>query len=345
MRRYKRRQDLPFISIVVPVRNEEKNLRSLLESIMQLDYPFEKMEVILVDDESEDGTSEIAHSYAKRFRCDYRVISADHSKESELRAKTLPLAQGIDIASGELILMTDGDCVVPRNWARAMISYFSDRVGIVCGITLPRLNLAPGFPMTWFESVDWSFLLGVCAGFAGIAKPLALIGNNYAVRRETYEELGTFRAMEYNSIDDMALQRAVQKSGKWRTVFPVDWQTVVKTLPIGGIVAQARQRRRWAKGKDIMDRFGQMILVFAILTHLTWPLWIYLWDEVGIAAAALVAIGDYIVITSALLRTKEYKPLVFAVFYPFYTFIYGWLMVFFLLSSRTVQWKSRPFNG
>lgn len=345
VRRYDRRRDEPFISIVVPVRNEEANLCRLLDSLLQLDYPQDKLELILVDDESEDSTKAIALSYSSKFQCAYKVIDADHSKEAELRAKTLPLAQGIDVAKGELILMTDGDCVVPKSWARGMVSYFGNRVGIVCGVTLPRLTQAPGFPSTWFESVDWSYLLGVCAGFSGIARPLALIGNNYAVRREAYDALGTFRSMEYNSIDDMALMRAVRKSSDWKVAFPVDHETVVKTLPIGGVIAQARQRRRWAKGKDIMDGASQLILIFAMLTHLTWPLWIYLWGTTGLLAAVTIAVGDYIVIATTLLRTKAYKPLLFTVFYPLYTLIYGWLMVVFLFTGKTVQWKSRPFSG
>jgi cellulose synthase/poly-beta-1,6-N-acetylglucosamine synthase-like glycosyltransferase len=77
-RSYKRRTDEPFISIVVPVRNEEANLASLLDSLLKLDYPTHKMEIILVNDESEDRTRDIALSNASRFACSYRVIDADH---------------------------------------------------------------------------------------------------------------------------------------------------------------------------------------------------------------------------------------------------------------------------
>jgi cellulose synthase/poly-beta-1,6-N-acetylglucosamine synthase-like glycosyltransferase len=344
-RSYTRRTDEPFVSIVVPVRNEEANLASLLDSMLKLDYPVHRMEIILVDDESEDRTKEIALAYTSRFACMYRVIDADHSKEQSLTAKTLPLAQGLDITKGELVLMTDGDCVVPRTWARGMVSYFTEDVGIVCGLTLPDLKKEPGFPMTWFEAVDWSYLLGVCAGFAGLSHPLALIGNNYAVRRSAYEQMGTFRAMDFNYIDDMALQRAALKSGKWRIVFPVDFRSVVRTLPMGGLTSQARQRRRWTKGKDIMDRFGQMMLVFAVITHLSWPLWIVLWGIPGAAAAAIIALGDYLVIGFTLLRARVRPPLMVTLFYPIYTFLYGWLMIFFLLSGKTVQWKARSFSG
>jgi len=220
-----------------------------------------------------------------------------------------------------------------------------DDVGIVCGLTLPDLRKSPGFPITWFEAVDWSYLLGVCAGFAGISRPLALIGNNYSVRRSAYEEMGTFRVMEFNSIDDMALQRAAKKSGKWRIVFPVDSRMVVKTLPMGSLASQARQRRRWTKGKDIMDGFGQLLLVFAVVTHLSWPLWIWLWGIPGLVGAATVALGDYLVIGTTLIRSRVFPPLVLILFYPVYAFLYGWLMLFYLLSGKTVQWKARPFNG
>jgi cellulose synthase/poly-beta-1,6-N-acetylglucosamine synthase-like glycosyltransferase len=257
----------------------------------------------------------------------------------------LPLAQGIDVAQNEFVLMTDGDCVVPASWAKTMVSYFADGVGIVCGVTLPRLEAEPGFPLTWFECIDWSYLLGVCAGFASVGQPLALIGNNYAVRRSTYLELGTFRKMEFNSIDDIALQRAVMKSGRWSIAFPVDAEMVVRTLPMGGVSKQAKQRRRWAKGKDIMDPLGQAILGFAVMTHLTWPFWISLWGLWGLLGAAMIGVGDMLVIASTLLKTRAGKPIRLIFLYPFYTFLYGWMLVFYLITTKTVQWKARPFAG
>ena len=147
------------VSIVIPVYNSENCLEELVRRITEVMNKFRTFEIILVNDESEDRTLEVAESFGDRFTCSYRVIDADHSKEDVLCAKTLPLAQGLDAARGELALMTDGDCEVPRTWARAMVSYFTDDVAVVCGVTLPDLSRSPGFPTTWLEAVDWSYLL------------------------------------------------------------------------------------------------------------------------------------------------------------------------------------------
>lgn len=108
----KNREYEPLVSIVTAARNEEHNIRACVESLIQIQYPKEKLEIIVVDDNSTDATSQIIHELAEKYS-NVKVINAKQSID-RLRGKANAITQGIDISSGEIILMTDADCVVPH---------------------------------------------------------------------------------------------------------------------------------------------------------------------------------------------------------------------------------------
>ncbi len=109
-------------------------------------YPVEKIELIIVNDDSTDNTKQLAVELGKQLPFDVRVIDAVHGPNEILPpTKTLPLAQGIDAATGEFVLMTDGDCEVPPDWARDIVDHFEPGIGLVCGITLPDYKSSPDF--------------------------------------------------------------------------------------------------------------------------------------------------------------------------------------------------------
>lgn len=95
------------ISIVIPVYNGEKILNQCLESVLNQTY--ENYEVIVVNNNSTDGTKDIISEFQKR---DNRIKYAFEKYISRGAARNA----GIRIAVGEIIAMTDGDCIVPENW-------------------------------------------------------------------------------------------------------------------------------------------------------------------------------------------------------------------------------------
>src|SRR3990167_9148920 len=93
-----------YISVVVPAFNEEKYLSRCLESFKQQDYPKEKFEVIVVDNNSTDKTPKIAQSYEARLvGCQVRGVAVSRQA-------------GGQAAKGEIIAGTDADTVVSTNW-------------------------------------------------------------------------------------------------------------------------------------------------------------------------------------------------------------------------------------
>lgn len=340
---YPTRNDNPSVSIVIPVRNEEHQIRGILDSLLHIDYPSERLEVIVVNDFSEDRTREIALTYRNRFPCRYEVRDTFDESDGKLILKTRPLAQGIDVATGEIILMTDADCVVPQDWVRSMVAYFTDDVGMVCGTTLPHPRENARFPLTLMETLDWLFLLGSCTGMSGKGHPQALIGNNYSVRKAAYEDIGTFRSLAIADLDDIVLLKAMGRSGRWKIVFPAYRGVMVYTRPLQSLRELARQRRRWLKGIRHVGWRGRCVLALGAAAHVTLPLWPILLGAWSLLPFCLLILGDGAVLGGMLRHYRLSRMAWFIPIYPLFTCLYGLILTGLLLGGRKVNWKSRQF--
>jgi glycosyltransferase involved in cell wall biosynthesis len=115
----------PFISIVIPTKNNEALIDKCMKSISELDYPKDRIEVIISDGKSTDKTREIAERYGAK------VIIDDGN--SICSARNIAFA----IAKGEYVAMCDADCVVDKNWLKNCVKYFDDpKVGGIGGANL-----------------------------------------------------------------------------------------------------------------------------------------------------------------------------------------------------------------
>ena len=112
----------PTISVIVPVLNMGKTIRATMDSLMKLDYPKDLLEIVVVDGLSKDETRNIVEEYP--------VTLVDQEGKGLNAARNT----GIKYSSGELLAYTDGDCVLPENWAIKIANNFDDPViGFVGG--------------------------------------------------------------------------------------------------------------------------------------------------------------------------------------------------------------------
>lgn len=118
-------QILPFISVVIPVKNAGRFISQCLNSLNNLNYPKDRYEVIIVDSSSTDKTRELAASRGAR------VVIADG--ESVCAGRN----SGFKAAKGEIIAFSDADCVMDRDWLFNAVKYFKDeKIGCVGGPSL-----------------------------------------------------------------------------------------------------------------------------------------------------------------------------------------------------------------
>ncbi len=104
----------PLVSIIVPVKNEAKLLANFLKSVKQLNYPQEKIEVIIADGRSTDNTKAVAFKYGAKV--------VDNPKQTVGPGRNI----AYKIAKGELIAFSDADCLVDKDWLENSLKYFSD---------------------------------------------------------------------------------------------------------------------------------------------------------------------------------------------------------------------------
>lgn len=114
--------NLPVVSIIIPVRNAGETIEDLLKSLINLDYPKEKIEIIIIDGRSTDDTIEKALKYP------VKILTEPGFGPSYARKI------GIEASRGEVLAFTDGDCIVPREWVRVIVEDLSrPEIGCVGG--------------------------------------------------------------------------------------------------------------------------------------------------------------------------------------------------------------------
>lgn len=104
----------PFVSVVVGIRNEEKFIEECIESLINLDYPQDSYEIIIVDGMSTDKTRDIVQKYPVKLLL--------NEKKNVAAARNL----GVKNARGELVAFTDGDCKVNSQWLKVLVHEMQD---------------------------------------------------------------------------------------------------------------------------------------------------------------------------------------------------------------------------
>ncbi|GIW94889.1 MAG: hypothetical protein KatS3mg110_2930 [Pirellulaceae bacterium] len=205
------RQPYPKVSIVLAARNEERHVRSAIQTLSRMDYPH--LEIIAVDDRSTDGTREILEQLAAQ---DSRisVLHIDSLPEGWL-GKNHALYRGAERARGEWILFTDADVFMKADTLRRAVHY-AQQQNVDLLAALPGLEM-PGW---WLETFALVFMLFFCLYFQPWrarrpnSRSYIGVGAFTLVRASTYHELGGHRPIAMRPDDDVRLGKLFKEHGK-----------------------------------------------------------------------------------------------------------------------------------
>ena len=126
--------ELPPVSILIPMYNEEQVLEYVLDALLECDYPKELMEIIPINDNSTDKTKELLDKYEKK----YDIIKPIH-RHSELRGKVAGLNDALKIVKNEIILVFDADYRPSKELINQLVLAFKDpEAGAVMGRVIPH---------------------------------------------------------------------------------------------------------------------------------------------------------------------------------------------------------------
>ncbi|MBN2354768.1 glycosyltransferase, partial [candidate division KSB1 bacterium] len=124
----------PHISIIVAARNEGETIDACLNSLINLSYPKNKIEIIIMNDHSDDQSGKIIEKYAQKYNHIQHYFL--DKEEKALPGKAGAVQAGIEKSKGEIIFLTDADCRVSPTWVQTLLNKFSSSVGLVGGFTL-----------------------------------------------------------------------------------------------------------------------------------------------------------------------------------------------------------------
>lgn len=175
-----RRLKRPFVSIVIPVFNEEKNIGECLTSVLALDWPRDRLEILLIDNGSTDSTLIIAEQILLND-CRARLFCKEGGTIASVRN------YGWRQSCGEILAFLDGDSVVGKNWLKIGVDLLQSSYDISCvgfAVTPPSVD------DTWIERTWWP--ISSSGKHSGTKEVPWLSSFNLILWREAFENVNGF---------------------------------------------------------------------------------------------------------------------------------------------------------
>jgi len=217
----------PKVSLIVPTYNESKIIRFKLRNISMIDYPPNLMQIIFVDGNSQDGTAKIIGDYNKQ----HPEINVQLLVENERRGKSSALNYALKHCDGEIVVISDADCLWKPSILREAIPYLSDpEVGAGSG---PKVLLNPA--QSWVTKTEELYLKTLNTARLGeskIGSTLFFEGGFSAYKRKA---LSSFDPYNTGSDDNGTVIQVLENDkrtlfipeAEFYTIFPIGWKEKV----------------------------------------------------------------------------------------------------------------------
>ena len=239
----------PFISIMVPAHNEECVITQTIENILSLDY--EKFEVIVIDDRSEDNTGNVIKNLEKQ----YEKVTALIRNKDAFPGKSAVLNDALSLSKGEAILVFDADARVESDFLSKLVPNLEpDDVGaaqarkVISNKDYNCLTRCQNNEMT----LDTHFQVGRDA----VKGAVELRGNGELIKRTALNDIGGWN--NETITDDLDMSTRLHING-WDVRFCPE--AIVYEEAVIYIMPLFRQRRRWLEGsiRRYLDHFGEVL--------------------------------------------------------------------------------------
>lgn len=339
--------ELPQISIWVACRNEEKNIANCIHSLLNQNYPAEKIQILIGNDQSTDRTRSIVldiieqfsqkHQYNEKKSILQLVDIVDD--DSGLKAKARVMAQLDKHAIGEYYLITDADVEVNRNWAKGLLGSLSHEMGVASGTTMVKSDGIWG----WLQEIDWAYFMGLLnlISFSGI--PATAVGNNMIMKKEAYWETGGYGKIKFSITEDYKLYSEICKKGwKWNNVMSP--QVLAFSDKIEGFLPLLHQRKRWLSGGKELPWYWWILFGIYGLFYFITPMLLMFNFKIGLLFWSLKFFIQGIQINKIYERLGQHSPSIYKhLLYELYMFLVTVsTAIFFFLPAKTI-WKERKY--
>ncbi|HSI90294.1 MAG TPA: glycosyltransferase [Adhaeribacter sp.] len=230
------------LSVLIPVRNEALNITNLLSDLAAQHYPKQLMEVLVIDDDSEDETAQLVQDHARNSELNIRLLSLENGRG---KGKKSAIGLGLEQATGQLIVQTDGDCRVKPCWLALLEhQYQSTGAKFISGpVCLQDNDRFFGK----LQVVEFASLIGTGAAAIAMGKPNMCNGANLAYEKAAFYHVGGFSGNEHlASGDDEFLMHKIWKQFPGKVSFLKNSGATVFTPAAATVRQFLGQRVRWA---------------------------------------------------------------------------------------------------
>lgn len=239
----------PTVSIIVPCFNEERTLAQTVSTLLNLQYPKQKLEILIVDDGSTDGTRSIGEALAEEHK-----LVRYYQKENG--GKYTALNFGIERSSAELVGCLDADSFVARDALREVVKSFEQNPDAYAVIPAMQVH-EPRKALELMQSVEYTFGIFVKKMFDNLAAISVLPGPFSIYRREVFGIVGPFH--HAHNTEDMEIAFRMHEKGL--KICNAHNALVYTTVPTT-VRSLVKQRTRWSQGflqntRDYAHMFGR----------------------------------------------------------------------------------------
>jgi cellulose synthase/poly-beta-1,6-N-acetylglucosamine synthase-like glycosyltransferase len=236
-------EEYPMVSIMVPSHNESIVIQRTVAALLKFDYPKDKYEIIIINDNSSDDSAEVLEQIQKKNQ-DRKIIVMNTDKVSGGKGKSNALNIGFSVARGSVIAIYDADNTPePQALSLLVENLMSDpKLGAVIGKFRTRNRNAS--ILSRFVNIET--LAYQCMNQAGrffYFKLCTIPGTNFVIRRSIIEEMGGWDPKALAEDTEISFQ--IYRMGYYIKMIPqaVTWEQEPHLLPVW-----FKQRTRWAKG-------------------------------------------------------------------------------------------------
>lgn len=260
METYPKSARSPFVSILVPARNEEANIEACVTSLAAQDYP--NFEIIILDDESTDKTWNILKRMALKYRR-LRIIKGKQLPQGWI-GKPWACHQLFLASRGELLLFTDADTRHdPMSLKKAVSAFYAEGADFLTALPREETHtLAEKLTIPIMPFGISSFFPMKIAQQSSLPALSISVGQFMLFRREALEEIGGFEAIRICVLDDVEMGRRIKAAG-------LEWRIVDATSLVSCRMYASLEEVFAGFSKNLFATFSRNILVYV-------PIWIWL---------------------------------------------------------------------
>ena len=330
------------LTIIIPVRNEAENIVKLLQDIDNQDYPYENFEVIVANDGSTDDTADLVLGFQEIAK--YSLKLSNIFEEKVTSPKKRAIQKSIEIASGELIITTDGDCRVSCKWLSSIQQFYKFTGAKL--ISSPITFIDENNFWNTAQIIEFSSLIGSGACSMSLNKPNMCNGANIAYTREVFEKVGGFAGNEHlASGDDEFLMHKIAQKYPNRVKFNANPDSIVKTNSQPDFKHFYQQRKSWAskwKHYNNWQISALAIFIFAVNLGVIYAYFLFP-SKISLVFLGLKFGTEFIFLSLIISYLGYYKKIFFIpiiqIFYPLYVVFFG-----LISQGKGYEWKGRKLS-